>query len=72
MEGYINEDGLWTNGCVNVEEGKTPFSEKTFACNSNEYAGCLYRIDGRCVFNVATIKIHISRVCYEDIIEDCD
>lgn len=28
MEGYINTDGLWTNGCVNIKKDKTPFSEK--------------------------------------------
>lgn len=61
---YENSDGLITNGCVNVQKGKTQYSEGTFECG---YTGCLYCIDGRCVYNVATIQFSTSRACHEDI-----
>lgn len=66
---YENSDGLITNGCVNVQKGKTQYSEGTFECTTG-YTGCLYCIDGRCVYNVATIQIPTSRACHEDIMTD--
>ena len=70
MEGYVNPDGLITNGCVNIKKGMNQYSEGTFTCSGPTYGGCLYRIDGRCIYNVATIKICVSRACHEDIVND--
>lgn len=74
MEGYINkEDGLWTNGCTTIKRGLTPFSDNTFECSCSKYNGCLYRLDNRCIYYVATNQIPISRACscYEDDILSC-
>lgn len=53
---------------MELENGKTPYSEGTFSCEDKP--GCLYCIDSRCVYNVARIKIRISRACYEELLAD--
>lgn len=65
MEWYINKDGLWTNGCISIKKGLTPFSDGTFECAGGDYSGCLYRIDNRCVYYVANIKEHTCACCKE-------
>ncbi len=53
---------------MELEKGKTPYSEGTFSCD--DYPGCLYCMDGRCVYNVSRIKSRVSRACYEELLMD--
>lgn len=59
-----------TKGCVTFEDGKNEYSEGTFDC-APYYGGCIYQVNGRCCFNVTTLKIHHVRACY-DIANDFD
>jgi len=53
---------------IELESGKTAYSNGTFPCD--DVPGCLYCIDGRCVFNVSRIKVRQSRACYEELLMD--
>lgn len=62
---YMNIDvGANSEYIIKLDPGKDNHSEGTFECD--QYKGCLYCQDGRCVYNIATIKQRTSRACYED------
>lgn len=47
-------------------EGMDEYSPGTFDCT--EYPGCLYEENGRCIFNIASIKQRTARACYEELL----
>lgn len=49
---------------MDLEKGKDEFSHMTFDCD-NKY--CSYHKNGRCIYNVARIKIRTSKACYEEL-----
>lgn len=51
---------------MELEKGKTPYSNMTFPC---ERDSCFYYTNGRCIYNVARIKIEISRACHLELVE---
>jgi len=53
---------------MELQEGKTAYSEGTFECN--DYPGCSYQQDGRCIYNVAKLKIRPGKACYNDLRQD--
>lgn len=53
---------------MELQPGMTPYSPRTFECVDKP--GCLYCIDGRCVYNVARIQVMVSRACYEELRQD--
>ena len=58
--------GGYDEPLMQLEDGKTPYSENTFDC---DYSGCIYQASGRCVYNVSKIKSRISKACYEELVE---
>lgn len=48
-------------------KGLDSYAESTFDC---EVEGCFYNQHGRCIYNIAPIKIHQSRSCYEELERD--
>lgn len=48
-------------------EGLDSYSEGTFDCDRE---GCFYHQYGRCIYNIAPIKIRTSRGCYEELMQD--
>lgn len=46
-------------------DGKDEYSEGTSECN--QYPGCLYQLNERCIYHVSKIQQQISRACYNDI-----
>lgn len=53
---------------MELQKGKTEWSEGTFVCN--DYPGCQYQKNGRCIYNVARLQIRIGRACYDDLVQD--
>lgn len=49
-------------------EGLNEFDETTFDCTG--YNGCLYKQNGRCIYNIAPIQQRVSRACYHDELQD--
>lgn len=49
---------------MELQNGKTSFSEGTFACDN---VCCCYNESGRCVYNVARLQVRNGRACYEDL-----
>lgn len=45
------------------------FDENTSPCNG--YKGCLYKQQGRCIYNIAPIQVRSSKACYYDEL-DCE
>lgn len=52
---------------MELEFGMTPYSPGTFDCD--DYQGCQYNSGGRCIYQVARLKIEIGRACHQDIVE---
>lgn len=53
---------------MELKDGMTPYSDGTFDCD--EYTGCQYNIDGRCIFRVARLQIEYGRACHEDVVQN--
>lgn len=53
---------------MELEKDMTPYSEGTFDCD--DYPGCAYQMNGRCIYNVARLKIRTGRACYDDLVQD--
>lgn len=53
---------------MELQDGKNEFSEMTFPCN--DYPGCPYQKNGRCIYNVAKLQVRVSRACYEELRQD--
>lgn len=45
-------------------KGLNEYEEGTFGCRG--YNGCLYKQNGRCIYNIAPIQQRSSRACYHD------
>lgn len=54
--------------CFNFKEGMNEYSKGTDDCPPC-YAGCIYRHNGRCCYDVATIQQATARACHDAIIE---
>lgn len=53
---------------MELESGMTIWSPGTFDCD--DYPGCQYQQNGRCIFNVARLKIRPGRACYHELRQD--
>lgn len=51
---------------MELQEGATPYSYMTFGCIIKI---CDYNMRGRCIYNVAKLKIPTGRHCHADIVE---
>lgn len=49
-------------------KGLNEYDKGTFDCN--EYNGCLYKQNCRCIYNIAPIQHRPSRACYQDDLQD--
>ncbi|MCM1215459.1 MAG: hypothetical protein NC548_13180 [Lachnospiraceae bacterium] len=52
---------------MELQAGKTIYSEGTFPCN--DYPGCQYQMDGRCIYNVIRLQIRPGKACYEELLQ---
>lgn len=53
---------------MELEKGKTEYSNGTFECD--DYPGCHYQQNGRCIYNVARLQIRIGRACYDELVQN--
>lgn len=53
---------------MELEKGKNEYSKGTFECN--DYPGCQYQKNGRCIYNVARLQFRTGRACYEDLLQN--
>lgn len=49
---------------TNIQKDKSIFDCPT--CPEEQYGGCIYMEQGRCIYNIATIQVRVSRACYSE------
>ena len=62
--GYVTKIINPEQSIPGLQPGKDQYSEGTFDCD--QYKGCIYNNNGRCVFNVSSIQQKMSKACYHD------
>lgn len=62
---YVEDESFYNTATGKmIQDGKDEYSDGTSECT--EYPGCIYQLNGRCIYNVARVQQAVSRACNED------